>query len=188
MAFIRQYAMAGDPLGRLASKRKQASIGPRLKAARKAQVRERRQLRFMGDPFGGMTGGAFASTMGKAMGAGGGPGAFFSQLGAGLKNFLKGPGASVLKGAAGALLGPTAPAGLPPGFNARSFAAAAGLPGATGGFGGKRRSINPTNVKALRRGLRRVEGFRKLVKRVDKLLPVGARSHPPVARARGKRR
>lgn len=54
----------------------------------------------------------------------------------------------------------------------------------TGGqFGGMplgfRRSkrINPTNVKALRRALRRVEGFVKLEKRVDKILRRAAPAH-----------
>lgn len=41
------------------------------------------------------------------------------------------------------------------------------------GFGGrkKHRSMNPTNVRALRRSLRRIDSFRKLVKRVDCLDP-----------------
>ena len=38
-------------------------------------------------------------------------------------------------------------------------------------FGGRRRSMNPTNVKALRRSIRRVEGFTKLVKRVERQFP-----------------
>jgi hypothetical protein len=65
------------------------------------------------------------------------------------------------------------------------------LPGAgafrTGGtmeqFGRPRsKRINPTNVKALRRALRRVEGFVKLEKRVDKIL----RRAAPAARTARK--
>lgn len=37
--------------------------------------------------------------------------------------------------------------------------------------GGRRRGMNPANVKALRRSMRRVEGFQKLVKRVEKAFP-----------------
>jgi hypothetical protein len=44
--------------------------------------------------------------------------------------------------------------------------------GGRGGFGGHRRSMNPANVKALRRSLRRVEGFQKLQKRIAKAFPV----------------
>jgi hypothetical protein len=40
-----------------------------------------------------------------------------------------------------------------------------------GGKEGKRRRANPANVKALRRSLRRVEGFGHLVARVNRLLP-----------------
>lgn len=39
-----------------------------------------------------------------------------------------------------------------------------------GGMRKKRRTTNPTNVKALRRALRRVEGFVKIEKRVDKIV------------------
>lgn len=39
------------------------------------------------------------------------------------------------------------------------------------GFGRKRRSVNVTNVKALRRALGRVEGFKKLAKRVGACPP-----------------
>lgn len=40
----------------------------------------------------------------------------------------------------------------------------------------KRRRINPTNHRALRRALRRVEGFVKLEKRVDKIVARTARA------------
>lgn len=58
------------------------------------------------------------------------------------------------------------------------------------GGGGKRRSINPANTKALRRALRRFDGFSNLVKRVNKFLPTGAKftHHKPCAPSkRGKR-
>jgi hypothetical protein len=44
--------------------------------------------------------------------------------------------------------------------------------------GRHRRSMNVANVKALRRGLRRVEGFEKLVKRIEKAYPRLKRAHP----------
>lgn len=59
-----------------------------------------------------------------------------------------------------------------------------------GGFGKMRRSKNPANVKALRRALSRVEGFGKLVKRVNRMLPRAHKFqvHPVMKRAkRGKR-
>jgi hypothetical protein len=45
------------------------------------------------------------------------------------------------------------------------------------GGGGKRRSMNMANIKALKRGLRRVEGFEKIVKRVYKAYPRMQRAH-----------
>jgi hypothetical protein len=42
---------------------------------------------------------------------------------------------------------------------------------AKGEGGGKRRRANPANVHALRRSLRRVEGFGHLVARVNRMLP-----------------
>jgi hypothetical protein len=40
----------------------------------------------------------------------------------------------------------------------------------------KRRRMNPTNVHALRRALRRAEGFIKIEKRVDKIVQRAARA------------
>lgn len=56
--------------------------------------------------------------------------------------------------------------------------------GGGGGGGGGRRSINPANVKALKRGLRRVEAFEKMVKRVEKAYPRMKRAtgHAPAHR------
>ncbi|HXJ70388.1 MAG TPA: hypothetical protein VNM39_15905 [Verrucomicrobiae bacterium] len=60
---------------------------------------------------------------------------------------------------------------------------------ASAGMGKGRRTINPANVKALRRSLRRVERFGHLVSRVNKLLP---RAHKyqvhPVLKHKRKRR
>jgi len=55
------------------------------------------------------------------------------------------------------------------------------------GFG-RRRRINPANVKPLRRAIRRVEGFQKLVKSVERAYPRlrGSRSHSQ-SRGRGHR-
>lgn len=44
------------------------------------------------------------------------------------------------------------------------------------GAGGARRRINPTNVKALRRGVRRLEAFERIVKSVHKAYPRLARA------------
>lgn len=54
------------------------------------------------------------------------------------------------------------------------------------GGGGGRRSMNPANVHALRRSLRRVEGFEKLVKRIEKQYPRLKRATHPASRAHGK--
>lgn len=61
-----------------------------------------------------------------------------------------------------------------------------GLPMELGGgvSGRRRRRMNPTNVHALRRSLRRVEGFVKLEKRVDKIVNRLSRSSRS-ARAHG---
>jgi len=61
--------------------------------------------------------------------------------------------------------------------------------GAAAAGGGKRRRINPANVRALHRSLRRVERFGHLVHRVNRLLP---RAHKfqvhPVLKHKRKRR
>lgn len=45
----------------------------------------------------------------------------------------------------------------------------------------KRRSMNPTNVRALRRSIRRVEGFQNVVKRVYKMFPAMKPQHKMIA-------
>jgi len=56
------------------------------------------------------------------------------------------------------------------------------LPGLGGSLAGKRRTMNPTNVKALRRSVRRLEGFEAMVTRVRKAYPRIARSASPAGR------
>lgn len=76
------------------------------------------------------------------------------------------------------------------GAGVQALLGAGGSKGGGGGGGGKRRSINPANTKALRRALRRFDGFSNLVKRVNKFLPTGAKftHHKPCAPSkRGKR-
>jgi hypothetical protein len=60
---------------------------------------------------------------------------------------------------------------------------------AAGEEGSKRRRTNPTNVKALRRSLRRVEGFGHLVARVNKMLPKAHRYavHPVLKHKRRRK-
>lgn len=61
------------------------------------------------------------------------------------------------------------------------FTTGGGFPALTSTGMRKSKRINPTNVKALRRALRRVEGFVKLEKRVDKIL---RRAAPAARQAR----
>lgn len=57
------------------------------------------------------------------------------------------------------------------------------VPGGKAVFGGGRRHVNPANVKALRRSIRRIGSFQRLVKSVEKHYPrlragrVGGRAH-----------
>lgn len=163
MAFIRMYGSQGDPGPRPAPKRKSAAAGPRAKAGRKRMVRAQRAARAThGAPKGpGKKKGRGPSAIGGALG-----GALQDRLGGALSQLRQGN----LAGAAGqALLGTGARIG--------------------GGLGGHRRTINPANVKALRRSLRRVERFGQLVKRVNAMLP---RAHKfnvhPVLKHKRKRR
>jgi hypothetical protein len=204
VAFMRAYArLSGDPFlasTTLVSKRKQAAAGPRMKAFRKRSVRQLRifKSQAMGDPYAGM---AQAAQMAKQNPS------FAQSAATAFGNFLKGAG-NIAKGAlpvlAGGLTGglPGAlAAGMGQMANAKPMAGASqlglamppglsglNLTGMGGAGGGKRRSMNVANVKALKRGIRRLEGFKGLVKRVDKLLPPGARSHQVVHRAKGRKR
>jgi hypothetical protein len=171
MAFMRSYAMmAGDPLGRMLPKRKQAYAGPRVKASRKAQIRIRRSFRYQGDPFLGMAPAAAAAAapaMGKALRG-------LKGAAAGIGSWLGSAAGKQALGKLAGVFGMGGPGALPklsPGITGISLPGAVGA----GGGGGGRRSMNVANVKALRRSLRRLEGFKNLVKRVDKLMPSGAK-------------
>ena len=165
MAFMRYYGMqAGDPKPRPVPKRKSAGSGPRVKAQRKRVVRTNRKTR-------GAQGGGTKAGKGVDVGA-----ILAANFGRGVQAI--GKGASALKNRdIGALIeGITGKVG-------------GGAARGGGGGGGKRRSINPTNVKALRRSLRRFEGFGNLVKRVNKMLPASHHFHAPALKVkkRGKR-
>jgi len=88
-------------------------------------------------------------------------------------------------------LGMAALGSLPGGAIAQNIAGQVfkGKGGGGGGEGTKRRRSNPTNVKALRRSLRRVEGFGHLVARVNKMLPKAHRFqvHPVLKHKRRRK-
>lgn len=168
MAFIRQYGMAGDPGPRPAPKRKSAGAGPKMKANRKRQVRKNRAMRgHQGAPKGPgkkQRGPKFD------FGAMIGKGADIAQ------KFIPGGAIADALGMHLSDLGKL----IPGSQDAAAAAAAAGISlpdmnkaikGAKGGKGGHGRRKNPANVKALRRSLSRVEGFGRLVKRVNQMLP-----------------
>lgn len=148
----------GDPAPKPSRKRKNAASGPRAKAAKKREKRAERSQRRRGPSIG-------------------------TRIKRGLGSFDP------------AILGNVAEIAAKSGLLGKdrrdaTFAGAGGedallrdmekvLSGGrptkgTGGafrMGGKRRTMNPANVKALRRGIRRVEGFQTLVKRVHKMFP-----------------
>jgi hypothetical protein len=159
MAFMRMYGMQGDPGPRPAPRRKSAAAGPRAKAARKRVVRGQRATRAQ-----------HGAPKGPGKKKGGG-----LNLGQLVNNDRVQAAISQLRG--GNLAGA-----------AGSAIFGSGKAGGGGG-GGHRRSVNPANVKALRRSLRRVEGFGRLVSRVNKMLP---RAHKftvhPVLKHKRKRR
>lgn len=143
------YDFIGDP-GRKAKRRKMAGAGTKAKAAKKRKGRRQKgKRRPSGTPidFGKLA----EAAIGSIPVAGGIAQELISQV--------RGGGAA----------GEAAAAELLPQLGA--------MPGKRGrglrmpGMFGKRRGMNPANVKALRRGLRRVEGFEKLVKRVQKAYP-----------------
>lgn len=210
MAFMRAYQrLSGDPFlasTHLISKRKQAGAGSRQKAFRKRSVRQLRlvQAQAMGDPFLGaaLAAGVPAAVQGIGKLAGAQKGL---NIGAAVKGIF-GKVANVAKAALPGV-GAVLQGGLPALANAKpmggqaltmpDLGAMAGQlgfqppsPGALKGlraFGGKRRTMNVANVKALRRGIRRLEGFKSLVKRVDKMLPAPARTGVRPSRKRGRK-
>ena len=168
MAFTRMYGYspwAGDPKPAGGSRRKAAASGPKAKAEKKQDVRNARAQRA---PRPNNTPKGRGPSTKKRQGP---------DIGkmAGQAAGWVGQNAGTLWSAAQAVRNPlTAAKHWDPDMFA---AAAAGLrPGASrGAGGGGHRGMNVANVKALKRGIRRLEGFKKLVKRVDKLLPMGAR-------------
>jgi len=151
----------GDPAPKPAKKRKHAGSGPRAKAENKRAKRRERAGR-RGDGIGTKIGksigtgaravGAALPGLFEALKSGGPPaaGLYMARTGAGGNE-----DAALAEMAA--LLGGKAPR--------------AGKAGAGFRFGGKRRTMNPTNVRALKRSIRRVEGFQSLVKRITKTFP-----------------
>jgi hypothetical protein len=143
--FARGYGYdQGDPVNR----RKAAAAGPAVKAHGKSNVRTA-----------------------KAMGAGGPTGPQKRRPGGGSKagghtGLVMGANPrlnlhALLRGGAN-LIGQSGIAGALDAAHARDFG------GGGGGGGGGHRRVNPGNVKALRRSLRRVEGFAKLATKVQK--------------------
>lgn len=210
MAFMRAYQrLSGDPFGigqRLVPKRKNAGAGPRVKAFRKRSIRQLRLVRgqgVAGDPFLGMLAGPAAAAARAAIGptmvgagkAGSGLAGFLGNLLGGAKNVAASVAphiGAVLKGGLPALANVKPMAGggaLPP--------IAAGLPdlgfvggaarGGVPGFGGKRRTMNPANVKALKRAFRREEAFTKLAARVG-YVPRSPIAKRATTRARRRKR
>lgn len=163
MAFMRQYGMdMGDPGPRPAPRRKSAAAGPRAKAGRKRMVRAQRAAR-------GRQGAPKAPGKKGRKGGGPDPSKLFGMLGS-KKEFI-----GKLK--SGNLLG-----GVMSGL----------IPEGMGGSGGERkahRTRNPANVKALRKALSRVEGFGRLVKRVNRMLPSSHRFqvHPVLKHKRRRK-
>jgi hypothetical protein len=186
MAFMRAYGMmAGDPRGggKLAPRRKGAASGPRAKADRKKHVRNQRATR-----------GAHQGPGGKPKKKNKGPGFDFGALlgkGADIaQQFIPGGGIASKLGLNISDLGKLLP------HEAAAAAAAAGAsPTEVAAVahaahkGGKHRRKNPANVKALRHALGRVEGFGRLVKRVNHMLPTAHRfAVHPVMKHKRKRR
>jgi hypothetical protein len=165
----------GDPAPKPAKKRKTAGAGPKAKAEKKRAKRRERAHR-KGDSLG--------SKIGKSIGVG--ARATAAALPGLLEAFKSGGPTGAMAHMAGGVPADAEAAAM------ADMAAALGKGGGTRGarFGGKRRTMNPANVKALRRGIRRIEGFQHLVKRVHKMFPAlrgGATTRSSPRRARGHR-
>lgn len=146
--FARSYGWdMGDP-GKV-SKRKSAAAGPRAKAAKKASNRAAKAASAGSGRVKG------SSARGKK---GGGAGAFLSAFGSSALEAAQRTMQSA-RGGPGAIMSQAFDFSMP------------GARAAGRGFGGRRRSMNPANVHALKRGLRRLEGFEKLVKRIERQYP-----------------
>jgi hypothetical protein len=147
----------GDPR---VLKRKMAAAGPRAKSARKAN---NRLAKSAGGGAGRLKG--TSARGGKKAGRGGADfGRALAGFGAGAMEAFKHT-ADVARGGPGAIMGQAFNFEMP----GKGKGSGAGIMPRAGGGG--RRSMNMTNVHALKRGLRRLEGFEKLVKRIEKQYP-----------------
>lgn len=158
----------GDP-GKKAPKRKRAAAGTKTKAKNKGKGGKKPGRR----PSGSRQGIDWAKLGEAAAGSIPIAGGVASEVLRQINEARAGAGGGLDLGAASATLG----GGMR-------------LPRGARGFGGGRRHMNPTNVKALRRSIRRVEGFRHLVKRVEKSFPAIRTHRPcssPAKRGKGRR-
>jgi hypothetical protein len=172
-----QLDYLGDPAPKAARKRKTAGAGPRVKAQKKKAKRRERAAR---------KGEGFGRKLGKSIGAGArAVGAAIPGL---LEAFKSGGPAAAQAYMATSGAGGNEDAALAEMMAAMGGKKPKGAPGAFR-FGGKRRTINPANVRALRRSMRRVEGFQTLVKRINKAFPAlrGQATMRSPRRARGHR-
>lgn len=172
MAFARMYGYeAGDP-GK-SSKRKAAASGPKAKAKAKKNKRAAKAGKV-----------AAAAHTGKKKGGG------LSKSHLDMLKKAGGIGAQILLGAGKDVpgLGGAISAvqdmgylGGAPGLDATPIALPPGMPSPGAfrmpGMHRRRHTMNPANVKALRRSIRRLEGFERLVKHVERAFPRLKRAH-----------
>lgn len=147
-SFARSYGMdmAGDP-GKGGSRRKRAGAGPATKAAAKKDKRATKAIATKAKVKGSSARGKQGGGLGSALG-------HIGNIGLGALKDIPGLGGAIAAGQDEFSFGGFGKGGKVPSL-----------------FGHKRRSMNPANVKALRRSLRRVEGFEKIVKRIEKQYP-----------------
>lgn len=173
LQFARSYGLdLGDP-GPKPGKLSRATQPPSAHAAAKRTARK--DKRTGADPRSGSQKRRGVGSGGKMKAFGKGAAAFGSGVAANAPAIL-----AAIQGGAGGLTSAKDPLAI---------ARRAGF--AVPGVGGHRRHMNPANVKALRRGIRRLEGFERLVKSVRKaahglrgavLAPAAVRSHSRGAR------
>lgn len=175
MNFARSYGYdLGDPAPKPGHRRKGAAAGPKHKAEKKAQKRAAKGAQHVVH--------GKAPKKGKKKGKG--LGATLAGLDYGALAQAAASGIPIAGGVASELIGQMHGGAAQPGAGGPDFGtfdagAVAGHIGAHGahGFGHKRRSMNPANVHALRRSMRRMEGFERLVKRVAPHLLTAHKSH-----------
>ena len=162
--FDEEMLWAGDPRRpRPARKRKNAGSGPKAKAAKKAQKRAERQARAQRGSGGGKK---RRGKKGKGISMPDLSGVDWGGIAENTGRFARGALKDV-PGLGGGIreLEEQGELGATP-----TWGGAGGtfrVPKGARGFGARhRRTMNPANVKALRRSVRRIEGFEKLVKRV----------------------